>query len=252
MLTFSAYSEAICLISSDCSPTIWPTALAVSFPYRERNKLKLHAQLTNKTEAFSCCWPLHSPLLPCWSLEFLFSSKRRQKKTDSFIPLTFFETWSLIHTNIKILFECLQLSHFSSFYFNSVFWFGYSVWVSDLLCSLQVSFLWHLGHPWRSRLRATGEQSLFVIHLEQDRMDGKKSQSVDTDLTALIWKILTAESLPQTENISTCSQVIPPKNIPGLVWTVCWTRSAWWEKRKLLKKALYSSTSSSSQKQKQN
>lgn len=32
LLTFSAYSEAICLISSDCRPTIWPTALAVSLP----------------------------------------------------------------------------------------------------------------------------------------------------------------------------------------------------------------------------
>lgn len=31
-LTFSAYSEAICLISSDCRPTMWPTALAVSRP----------------------------------------------------------------------------------------------------------------------------------------------------------------------------------------------------------------------------
>lgn len=31
-VTFSAYSEAICLISSDCRPTMCPTALAVSLP----------------------------------------------------------------------------------------------------------------------------------------------------------------------------------------------------------------------------
>lgn len=31
-LTFSAYSDAVCLISSDCSPTICPTVLAVSLP----------------------------------------------------------------------------------------------------------------------------------------------------------------------------------------------------------------------------